>query len=84
MDNTKFEKVKEIVEGMLNVGPEKVTPEARLEEDLGADETDRMEILGCLEEEYGIEISDEQILGAKTVADLVKLVETLSSETQSE
>ena len=52
-------KVKEIIINELGVEPEKVTPEASFVEDLGADSLDTVELVMAFEEEFGIEIPDE-------------------------
>ncbi|RUM88010.1 MAG: acyl carrier protein, partial [Thermovibrio sp.] len=53
------EKVKEIIADRLGVDPDEVTPEASFVEDLGADSLDTVELVMALEEEFGIEIPDE-------------------------
>ena len=58
MDNT-LEKVKEIVVDKLGVEPSKVTLEAKFIDDLGADSLDTVELIMQFEEEFEIEIPDE-------------------------
>lgn len=55
---SEFEKIKDIVVDQLDVDPEKVTPETSFE-DLDADSLDIVELIMALEEEFGIEIPDE-------------------------
>lgn len=54
-----------------------VTPEAAIVDDLGADSLDVVEIAMALEEEFGVEVPDEDILAARRVKDVVALVERL-------
>ncbi|HSJ09496.1 MAG TPA: acyl carrier protein [Longimicrobiales bacterium] len=70
-DNTEA-KVKEIIINELGVEPEKVTLEASFVEDLGADSLDTVELVMAFEEEFGIEIPDEDAEGLQTVGDAVK------------
>ena len=65
-------KVKEIIINELGVEPEKVTAEASFVEDLGADSLDTVELVMAFEEEFGIEIPDEDAEGLQTVGDAVK------------
>ena len=73
-DNTES-KVKEIIINELGVEPEKVTSEASFVEDLGADSLDTVELVMAFEEEFGIEIPDEDAEKLQTVGDAVKYLE---------
>ncbi len=68
-------RVKEIVCEQLGVSEDEVTPEASFLEDLGADSLDIVELVMALEEEYQLEISDEDAEKIKTVQDIVSYVE---------
>ena len=68
-------KVKAIIAEQLGVGPEEVTPDASFIEDLGADSLDIVELVMALEEEYDLEITDEQAEKIRTVQDVVKFIE---------
>src|ERR1700746_1120817 len=68
-------RVKEIVCEQLGVSEEEVTPEASFIEDLGADSLDIVELVMALEEEYEMEISDEDAEKIRTVGDVVKYIE---------
>ncbi|RJX23720.1 MAG: acyl carrier protein [Acholeplasma sp.] len=75
--NVIFDRVKEMIVEELNVPAEKVTLEARLAEDLGADSIDAVELIMNIEDEFKIEVSDEQAQSIKTVGDLVKYIEAV-------
>jgi acyl carrier protein len=66
-----FEKVKEIIVEQLGVNPDKVTLEARFNEDLEADSLDLVELIMAFEDEFGGEISDEEAQQIKTVGQAV-------------
>jgi acyl carrier protein len=65
-------KVREIIINELGVEPEKVTLEASFVEDLGADSLDTVELVMAFEEEFGIEIPDEDAEQLQTVGDAVQ------------
>ena len=73
------EKVKEIIVEQLGVNPEQVTPTASFIEDLGADSLDIVELVMALEEEFNIEISDEDAEKIRTVKDVVTYIEAHKS-----
>jgi acyl carrier protein len=66
-----FEKVKGIIVEQLGVDPDKVTLEARFNEDLEADSLDLVELIMAFEDEFGGEISDEEAQQIKTVGQAV-------------
>ncbi len=70
-----FDKVKAIIVDQLDVDEDKVTLEASITEDLGADSLDIADLVMSFEDEFGIEIPDEQFENVKTVGDIVKLIE---------
>ena len=70
-----FEKVKEIIVNTLSCEEEKVTLEASLTEDLGADSLDAVELNMALEEAFEISIPDEELANFKTVQDIVTYIE---------
>ena len=72
-----FERIKEMIVEELNVPVEKITMEARLAEDLGADSIDAVELIMNIEDEFEIQVSDEQAQNIKTVGDLVKYIESV-------
>ena len=69
------QRVKDIVVEQLGVKPEQVTPQAKFIEDLGADSLDTVELVMALEEEFGIEVPDEQAEKLQSVGDVTKYVE---------
>jgi acyl carrier protein len=68
------ERVKRIIVEQLGVSEEEVTPEASFIEDLGADSLDIVELVMALEEEYDMEISDEDAEKIQTVNDVINYV----------
>lgn len=68
-------RVREIISEQLGVAANEVTPEASFIEDLGADSLDIVELVMALEEEYGMEISDEDAEKIRTVKDVVDYIE---------
>lgn len=70
-----LDKVKAVVVEKLGVDADKVTPEARFIEDLGADSLDIVELVMGLEDEFGLEISDEEAENIRTVGDAIKFIQ---------
>ncbi len=73
-----LEKIQAMLAEALNIPAEKVTPDAKIVDDLGADSLDVVELLSQLEEEYGIIIPDEDAENLVTVADVAKAIEELA------
>ena len=69
------QRVKDIIVEQLGVKPEQVVPTAKFIEDLGADSLDTVELVMALEEEFGIEVPDEQAEKLQSVGDVIKYVE---------
>jgi acyl carrier protein len=72
-------KVKEIIINELGVDAEKVTPEASFVEDLGADSLDTVELVMAFEEEFGMEIPDEEAEKLRTVGDAITYISSHNS-----
>ncbi|HXI02792.1 MAG TPA: acyl carrier protein [Candidatus Saccharimonadales bacterium] len=70
------EKVKSIIMEQLGVEEEEVTAAASFADDLGADSLDQVELVMALEEEFNIEISDEEAEKIKTVQDAVTYIQS--------
>ncbi|HET7234411.1 MAG TPA: acyl carrier protein [Longimicrobium sp.] len=68
------QKVKDIIINELGVEAEKVTPEASFVEDLGADSLDTVELVMAFEEEFGMEIPDEEAEKLQTVGDAINYI----------
>lgn len=70
------EKVKGIIVEQLGVEEDEVTPTASFAEDLGADSLDQVELVMALEEEFNLEISDEEAEKIKTVQDAINYIQS--------
>ena len=70
-----FDKIKDIIIEQLQVEESDVDMDTNLMKDLSADSLDAVEIIMAIEEEFGMEIPDEDAESFQTVADLVKYVE---------
>ena len=70
-----FEKLQSVVADQLDVEPEKVTLEANIAEDLGADSLDIVDLVMAIEEEFDMEIPDDAVEKIKTVGDIVNYIE---------
>ena len=68
------EKIKSIIAEQLGVKPEEVTPDASFIDDLGADSLDTVELIMALEEEFSVEIPDEDAEKMATVGDAIKYI----------
>ena len=73
-------RVKEIIINELGVDPEKVTSEASFVEDLGADSLDTVELVMAFEEEFGVDIPDEDAEQMRTVGDAVNYLKEHAEE----
>ena len=70
-----FDKVKEYILMQLPVGEDRITADARLIEDLGADSANLMMLIMDLETEYDMTVEDEALTTIKTVGDIVAYIE---------
>ena len=70
-----FDEVKELVAEQLDVDASEVVAEANIQDDLGADSLDVVDLSMSLEEEFEVEIPDDAAKNIKTVGDIVKYIE---------
>ncbi len=73
-----LEKVKTILAEQFDVEEDKITAETDLQEDLGADSLDVVDLLMSIEDEFEVEVPDEEIENIKTVGALVSYIEANS------
>ena len=70
------EKVKKIIEEKLSVNADQITNDAKFAEDLKADSLDTVELVMALEDEFGLDIPDEEADKIKTVQDAINYIAT--------
>ena len=70
-----LDKVKELVAQQLNKSVDEITEDKEVVKDLGADSLDVVEMLMALEDEFGVDIPDEEIEKMKTIGDVVEFIE---------
>ncbi|MBQ9833476.1 MAG: acyl carrier protein [Clostridia bacterium] len=70
-----FENVRNAIASQLDIAPESITEQSRLIEDLKADSLDVVELIMDLEQEYNIEIPDDELPNIKTVGDIVAFIQ---------
>lgn len=72
-----YEEVKTILARQLRIAPERVTLDAQIKKDLGADSVDILQLLMRLEDDYGITIPDQTLAKFETVNDVVTYLDNL-------
>lgn len=72
-----YEEVKTILARQLRIAPERVTLDAQIKKDLGADSVDILQLLMRLEDDYGITIPDQELAKFETVNDVVTFLDNL-------
>ena len=72
-----FEKIRAILCEQLDVEESAVTMESNIAEELGADSLDVVDLIMSIEDEFEIEVPDDQIEGIKTVGDVVNYIESV-------
>ncbi len=72
-----YEEVKTILARQLRIAPERVTLDAQIKKDLGADSVDILQLLMRLEDDYGIVIPDQELAKFETVSDVVNFLDGL-------
>jgi acyl carrier protein len=80
MENDIFERVKNIIVEQLGVEEKEVTPSASFVDDLGADSLDTVELVMAFEEEFNIEIPDEDAEKIRTVQDAIDYISERAQE----
>ena len=70
-----FERVREVLADQLGLDENEIKPESKLKDDLGADSLDMVELIMAMEEEFDVEIPDEEAQSIRTVQDAVDYVE---------
>jgi len=74
-ENSTETKVKNLIVEQLGVNADQITPDAKFIDDLGADSLDTVELIMALEEEFGIEVPDEEAEKLVSVGDVVRYIE---------
>lgn len=80
MEKSVERRVIEIIVEQLGVNEEEVTPEASFIDDLGADSLDLVELIMAMEQEFGLEISDEDAEKIQTVQDVINYINRASQK----
>jgi acyl carrier protein len=79
MSESTFGVVQRVLVNQLNLREEEVTLEAAINDDLGADSLDAVELIMSLEEEFGLSIEPDKTESLRTVGDVVALIDTLKA-----
>ena len=69
-----FERVKKLIAKELNLKEEEIKLESKITEDLGADSLDAVELIMAIEDEFGVQVSDEAAQNIRQVSDIVDLL----------
>lgn len=70
-----FDKVKELISEQLDVKADDITEASNIQDDLGADSLDVVDLVMALEDEFDVEIPEDRVENIKTVGDIVKFIE---------
>lgn len=73
-----LEKLSEIICNYVEVEPENITPDSRFMEDLGFTSFDFMSLLGELEDEFDVEIDQQEVANVRTVGEAIAYLERIS------
>ena len=73
-----FDKIKDIIADQLGIEAETITPESNIQDDLGADSLDIVDLITTIEDEMDITIPDEAVENIKTVNDIVTYIDNNS------
>ena len=72
-----FERIRDELSKQFQIDPGSITRDTDIMNDLGADSLDLVELIMSLEEEYGINVTDESVYEHKTVGDIADFIESL-------
>lgn len=72
-----FERVKKVTAELLRIDESKINENSRFVEDLGAESVQSIELVATFEEEFGIEMDENEALAVKTVGDAVKFIDNI-------
>lgn len=70
-----FDKIKELIVDQLDVEEDKVTMDANIQDDLGADSLDIVDLVMSVEDAFEVKIEDEDVENIKTVGDIVNFID---------
>ena len=70
-----FDKVKDLISEQLDVKADDITEDSSIQDDLGADSLDVVDLVMAIEDEFNVEIPEDQVENIKTVGDIVKFIE---------
>lgn len=70
-----YDRVRRAIVAELGVEEARITPDSRLDEDLGLDSLDRVDLVMAIEEEFGVDIEDEEWERVETVGDILRLLD---------
>ena len=70
-----FDTVKNLISEQLDVKADDITAASNIQDDLGADSLDVVDLVMALEDEFDVEIPEDQVENIKTVGDIVKFIE---------
>ena len=73
-----FERIREIICDQLDLEEDKVTMDSDIMEDFEADSLDVVDLVMSIEDEFGLEVPDDQIENFRTVGDVVRYIEEIS------
>ena len=75
-----LERVKKIIAAHMELDEAALTPETDLEDDLGADSLDAVELLVAFEEEFGISVPDDDVIAIRTIGDIAEYIESAKND----
>ena len=75
-------KVRKILASQLSLNEASIFEEASIGQDLGADSLDTAEIAMMIKDEFGVDLTDEEIIGIKTVRDIIEIIKNHALKTQ--